>query len=79
MHALTNTGQNVIHIAAQGDQPESIIYFKDKYNLNINAKDSSGSTPLHWACHTGSELSLNFLISYGVRPFASFIDLSAPY
>jgi len=65
IYSLTNTGQNVLHIAAQGDQPESIIYFKEKFGMDINIKDHSGSTPLHWACHTGSELSLNFLISYG--------------
>ena len=64
-NVLTNTGQNVLHIAAQGDQPESIIYFKEKFDMNINSKDYSGSTPVHWACHTGSELSLNFLIAFG--------------
>ena len=35
--------------------------------MNINSIDSSGSTPLHWACHSGSELSLNFLLSFGAE------------
>lgn len=65
INVLTNTGQGVLHIAAQGDQPESIIFFKEKYKFSMNSRDFSGSTPLHWACHTGSELSLNFLMAFG--------------
>jgi len=42
----------VIHIAAQGDQPVSIAYFRSK-GLNTDTPDVKGSTPLHWACFLG--------------------------
>jgi ankyrin repeat protein len=57
-------GLGVLHLAAQGDRPEVIIYFKEKYKLNILQKDFNGSTPLHWACFMGSENVLNFLLSW---------------
>jgi ankyrin repeat protein len=49
-------------MAVQGDQPNSLIYFIDKYNMDINSKDNLGSTPLHWACYLGYENSVNFII-----------------
>ncbi len=57
-------GLNVLHLAAQGDKPESLIFFKEKYNMDITEKDLNGSTPIHWACFTGSENCLNFLLTW---------------
>ena len=57
-----NMGLSVMHMAAQGDRPHLLIYFKDKYNLNICDKDYNGNTPLHWACHTTAENAINFLL-----------------
>ena len=31
--------------------------------MDINIRDSKESTPLHWACFTRSELSLNYILS----------------
>ena len=59
-----NSGLTVMHMAAQGDRPNVLVYFKEKYNLNYNDKDYSGSTPLHWACYMSSENALNYLISW---------------
>ena len=61
-----NEGLNVIHMASQGNQAASIVYFKEKYKIDIMSVDAYGSTPLHWACYTGSEQAFNFLISYKV-------------
>jgi len=61
---LNNKGLNVMHLAAQGDQPNSIVYFKEKYHLNIESTDNLGSTPLHWAIFSGSAGAFKFLISY---------------
>jgi palmitoyltransferase len=47
--AKNQFGLNVMHIAAQGDQPISLYYFKEK-NMNLTERDKRGSTPLHWAC-----------------------------
>lgn len=59
-----NTGLTVMHMAAQGDRPNVLLYFKEKYHMNINQKDINGSTPLHWACYTSSENAINFLLSW---------------
>ena len=51
-------------MAAQGNNPNIIIYFKAKYNISVLSQDSQGNTPLHWACYNSSEESINFLLSY---------------
>jgi ankyrin repeat protein len=39
----------MLHIAAQGDSPYSIAFFK-KMGISINSRDREMTTPLHWAC-----------------------------
>jgi hypothetical protein len=51
-------------MAAQGNNPNIIIYFKAKYNMSVLSKDSQGNVPLHWACYNSSEEAINFLLSY---------------
>ena len=68
VNALTKRDLNVIHYAAQGNQPNSLVYFylfhRDKINLeNI---DKGGSTPLHWASYSSSIEFALYLINYGV-------------
>ena len=53
----------MVHIAAQGDQPISLAYFKSR-GLDLNKKDGKGSTPLHWAAYLASENAVNFLSSW---------------
>ena len=59
---LTNLGKNVIHLSAEGNQPSSMIYFLFKQKFDIYTGDENGSTPLHWACYSGAEESVNYLI-----------------
>ena len=56
-------GLSVMHMAAQGDKPNMLIYFKDKFGFSILDRDFPGNTPLHWACHMAAENSINFLLS----------------
>lgn len=51
---LTKSQLNLIHSAAQGDALPSILYLFPKFKLNLNDKDYSDSTALHWACYFGS-------------------------
>ena len=60
-------GNNVLHMAAKGNNPNSIIYFKEKYNMNIESVDELDSTPLHRACFFGSDLVTNFILSFNVN------------
>ena len=57
-------GLSVMHMAAQGDKPAFLIYFKDKYKVDILDRDFNGNTPLHWAVNSTAENSINFLISW---------------
>jgi len=56
---------NVLHIAAQGDQPISLAYFKEK-NFDLNEIDGKGSTALHWASYMACENAVNFLSSWDI-------------
>lgn len=61
--ALNNFGISAIHVAAQGDQPISLYYFKLK-GMDMRIKDSRGSSPLHWACYSKSEVALCYLLAW---------------
>ena len=50
-----NEGLNVLHLAAQGNKTIAMIYFVEKYKMDIMKTDNIGSTPLHWASYVGSE------------------------
>lgn len=62
--ATTERGMNVMHVAAQGDQPGSLVYFKQIHNLSVMSVDKTGSTVLHWACYSGSESAINYILSW---------------
>jgi ankyrin repeat protein len=54
----------MLHVAAQGDNPNSIYYFIQE-GLDINKGDSRNSSPLHWASFSGAELSMSYIVSWG--------------
>ena len=64
VNVTSKNGLNVLHMAAQGNNPNIIIYFKIKYNMSVLSTDLQGNTPLHWASYNSSEEAINFLLSY---------------
>lgn len=54
---------NMLHVAAQGDQPLSLALFL-KLGLDINSRDQRQSTPLHWAAFAGAEMSMNYILAW---------------
>ena len=62
----TKNGLNVLHYAAQGNRTNSLVYFKEKYDFDIESKDDSHSTPLHWACYNDSKNVVEYLLSWNV-------------
>ena len=64
VEVVNKRGLNVLHMSAQGNQPSSLLYFKEKFSFDIQSVDDMGSTPLHWACYTGSENAVIFLLSW---------------
>jgi palmitoyltransferase len=64
--AVTNLGKNVMHMAAEGNQPSMLIYLITEEHQSSQSVDESGSTPLHWACYAGAEEAVNFLLNLNV-------------
>lgn len=56
-------GANVLHIAAQGDQPVPLYYFVRIKAMSLNDVDNRGSSPLHWACYSKSEFALSYILA----------------
>jgi ankyrin repeat protein len=63
-NVTNDNGLNLIHMAAQGDQPETLVLFKDKYKIDLFSLDHVKSSPIHWAAYMGSDVSLDFLASW---------------
>ena len=59
---LTKLGKNVVHLSSEGNEPSMMIYFLNNHGLDVYTGDENGSSPLHWACYSGAEESVNFLI-----------------
>jgi ankyrin repeat protein len=41
-----------------------LYLFHKKLGLNINKKDKRGSTPLHWACYSQSEVAIAYILAW---------------
>ena len=59
---VTNNGKNLMHMAAEGNQPSMLIYLITEEHQSAQTVDENGSTPLHWACYAGAEEAVNFLL-----------------
>lgn len=57
---------NMLHCAAQGDQPISLAIFL-QLGLDINSPDTRLSTPLHWAAFAGADLALQYILAQGAE------------
>ena len=75
LEAQTIRGLNIIHYSAQGNKPNSLMYFyiklKEKKNIKllnklIKERDKGGSTPLHWAAYSNAEDVLMYLINLNI-------------
>jgi ankyrin repeat protein len=56
----------MLHVAAQGDAGNALYFFKEM-GLDINKKDQRGSTPLHWACYSESEVALSYIVAWNPK------------
>ena len=62
----TTRGKNIMHLAAEGNQPSMILYLSENKGQDINSIDELGSTSLHWACYSGAKDAALFLLSLNV-------------
>ena len=52
-----------MHLAAESNQPSIMVYFIHYQSQDIFSIDEYVSTPLHWACYSGAEETVNLLLS----------------
>ena len=57
-------GLDIIHMAAQNDNANVIIYFKEKYNYDIFQSDIQGNNSIHWASSNCAKMALGYLLYY---------------
>ena len=60
--AITQQGINIMHVAAQGDCPLALAYFRD-HGLSVDSRDLKDNTPLHWTAFSGSDLAVSYLLA----------------
>lgn len=59
--STSKTGASLLHSAAERDEINSFLYLYDK--LDLNSVDHQQNTPLHFACFSGSENVVEFLLA----------------
>lgn len=64
---VTNLGKNVMHVAAESNQPSMLVYFLLYEGQDISFVDENGSTPLHWACYAGAFETVWYLLNLGAN------------
>ncbi|CAG9326983.1 unnamed protein product [Blepharisma stoltei] len=66
IHKVNNQGLGMIHVAAQGDQPLILAYFKER-GLDIEKRDEKGGTALHWSSYMGCEMASGVLLAWNAK------------
>lgn len=71
-------GVKALHVAVQGDQAAMTYYLAKTLGCDLEDKDTSGNTALHWAIFTGSENCTAFLLAMGANPNSTNNEKSTP-
>ena len=68
VQALSYNGLNMLHKGAQGNSPNSIVYFNKKHKIDIASKNNDGLNALHFAAISGMDNSVIYLLNMGLDP-----------
>eukprot|EP00349_Pseudokeronopsis_sp_Brazil_P002034 CAMPEP_0202962044 /NCGR_PEP_ID=MMETSP1396-20130829/6144_1 /ASSEMBLY_ACC=CAM_ASM_000872 /TAXON_ID= /ORGANISM="Pseudokeronopsis sp., Strain Brazil" /LENGTH=274 /DNA_ID=CAMNT_0049682345 /DNA_START=281 /DNA_END=1105 /DNA_ORIENTATION=+ len=63
IYATNDQEMNMLHAAAQGDQPFSASFFR-RMGICVNSRDQGLATPLHWACISQSRVVVQYLLAW---------------
>ena len=63
-------GLTPLHLAAQGGDVELMKYIRQTYDIDIDARSTTGVTPLLTAARTGKTNAVTWLIEMGADPLA---------
>ena len=78
VQALTYNGLNMLHKGAQGNSPNSIIYFNKKYNIDIGSTNNDNLNAMHFAAISGMDNSIIYLLNMGLNPNLQDINGNTP-
>ena len=78
VQALTYNGLNMLHKGAQGNSPNSIIYFNKKYNIDIRSTNNDNLNAMHFAAISGMDNSIIYLLNMGLNPNLQDINGNTP-
>ena len=78
VQALTYNGLNMLHKGAQGNSPNSIIYFNKKYNIDIASTNNDNLNAIHFAAISGMDNSIIYLLNMGLNPNLQDINGNTP-
>ncbi|KAG1654138.1 hypothetical protein FOA52_012184 [Chlamydomonas sp. UWO 241] len=62
-----NRGYTLTHVAAQYGQTAVLYHVALKWNVDIDAQDGDGRTPLHWAAYKGFPDTIRLLLTLDAR------------
>ena len=68
VNALSYNGLNMLHKVAQGNSPNSIIYFNKKFKIDISSTNNDQLNALHFAAISGMDNSVIYLLHLGLDP-----------
>eukprot|EP00347_Sterkiella_histriomuscorum_P000482 403375686 len=72
VHQHSKSQVSLIHVAAQGDNPNILAFLKQHLQTQdqniVSKRDIKYATPLHWACYSGAESSVHYLLAWGANP-----------
>ena len=78
INVSNSSGLNALHLAAQGNHPNIIVYLIEKCGFDINSKDINGSNALHWGINMNSRQAVDYLVYYNIDINAKDKDGETP-
>jgi hypothetical protein len=71
LHLVDPKGFSCLHSVTHSSDFRAVLYIIIcQPDIDIDVKDHSGLTPLHWAARQGDEVSMQILLKYGANPKA---------
>ena len=71
-------GYTICHVAAQYGQTTVLYHLHMKWGTDVDAPDSDGRTPLHWAAYKGFPETIRLLLVMGADVMAEDVEKCTP-
>ena len=79
LKSIDSDRKTVLHYLCQEGYEEIVEFvLSDRYEVDVNAQDVNGWTPLHFACRGGNFDTIQLLLEKGADPSILAVDNSSP-